>query len=163
MDHEILECLGEWSWIVCSHGKAFQTRSLTDCMKIDSNEYFKLHYICTSKSHFIFIVSLVFRILYNGDQSPMVLMTNKNSEPPSDGINSWYNWMSTAKSANSQIHCQTHNNLSTQFLETVNLSFQNPKDCKSESYQTEFWSTYIWIWIHLQLVKCCSELNWGVM
>jgi len=50
--------------------------------------------------------------------------------------------------------------MSTQFLEKVKLSLQNPKDCKSDGYQTESWSTYTGIWIHLQLVKCCSELNW---
>jgi len=50
--------------------------------------------------------------------------------------------MSVANSVNSHIHCQTHNNISTQFLETVKLSLQNPKDCKSEGYQTESWSTY---------------------
>jgi len=49
-------------------------------MKFDSNEYFKLHYTCSSKSYSTFLVSLVLRILYNGDQSPMVLMTNKNSD-----------------------------------------------------------------------------------
>jgi len=32
--------------------------------------------------------------------------------------------------------------MSTQLLETVKLSLQNPKACKSEGYQTEFWSKY---------------------
>jgi len=48
--------------------------------------------------------------------------------------------------------------MSTQLLERVKLSLQNPKDCKSEGYQTEYWSTYTRIWIHLQFVICCSEL-----